>query len=359
MAENPIPQDEPTPSAPAPGGADEGPQFRVAGVDTGDAPGGALPGVLRFFVVPLVLVGASLAVFAGLGALVGQGPPTPAELVRTIAEGGKNSRWQAAQELSNQVARGDLDLARDERLSRILADAFEKARAAGDDPRVVEHLALLLGRADPAVAGPVLRGALADGNPDVRIFVIGALAQQAGTADVDLLLARLEDLDPGVRAVAAYSAADAMSRRGTGKDEWRAALAKALRDPSVDVQWNAGLGLARLGDAAAADLVWNLLHRDFVRANLKTGEGSGAGGFFAFRGADPAGPEEREEFVVLNALSAAYRLRDRSMHDGVKALAASDPSDSVKDWARKAAERLEQESREKGPLPQRTWTAAR
>jgi len=216
MAEDPANLPTETPASAPPGAADgpdfRGPDFRGPGVDTGDAPGGALPGVLRFFVVPLALVAASLAVFAGLGALVGQGPPSPADLVRTIAEGGKNARWQAAQDLSNQVYRGDVDLKRDERLARSLGDAFEKARLAGDDIRVLEHLAVLLGRADPKVTGPVLRGALADGNPDVRIFVIGALAQQGQAGDVELLLARLDDLDPSVRAVAAYAAAGLIAR---------------------------------------------------------------------------------------------------------------------------------------------------
>jgi hypothetical protein len=359
MAEDPaVPPTGPT-SAPASGGPVEGPEFRGPGVDTGDAPGGALPGVLRFFVVPLVLVAASLAVFAGLGALVGQGPPAPADLVRTVAEGGKNARWQAAQELSNQVARGDLDLARDERLSRTVAEAFEKARLSGDDSRVIEHLALLLGRAHPAVASPVLRTALSDGNPDVRIFVIGALAQQQGAGDLDLLLARLDDLDPGVRAVAAFAAAGLAAREGAAAERWSAPLRKALLDAAVDVRWNAALGLARLGDPAGADVVWNLIHRDYVRANLQTGDGSGGAGFLALRGADPAGPEQREEAVVLNALSAAFLLKDRSMADGVKALASSDPSDAVRDWAMKAAEALDREAREKGPVPQRTWTAAR
>jgi hypothetical protein len=338
----------------------DGPSFRGPGVDTGDAPGGALPGVLRFFVVPLVLVGASLAVFAGLGALVGQGPPTPADLVRTIAEGGKNARWQAAQELSNQVARGDLDLARDPRLSRTVAEAFEKARLAGDDPRILEHLALLLGRADPAVAGPILDGALSDGNPDVRIFVIGAIAQHGAACDVEKLLARMDDVDPGVRAVAAFSSAGVLARLpGAGREEQRAPLRRALRDPAVDVRWNAALGLARLGDAAGADLVWSLLHREFVRSHLETGDGGEGAGFLALRGADPAGPGEREEAVVLNALSAAFRLRDRSMADGVRAIASADPSATVRDFALKAVAELDRESREKGPVAQRSWTAAR
>jgi hypothetical protein len=314
--------------------------------------------VLRFFVVPLVLVGASLAIFAGLGALVGQGPPTPEDLVRQIAEGGKNARWQAAQELSNQVHAGQIDLRRDERLTNAVVEAFEKARASGDDVRVIQYLARLLGRARPDIAGPVLKRALVDGNPDVRLFVVGALADQGDPSDVEDLLARLDDGDPGVRAVAAFGAATVMAGpdgSGRGRADWRATLAKALHDPEVDVRWNAALGLARLGDPAGADLVWSMLHRDYVRANLKPAQGGGG----AESGGPVAGDPGREEEVVLNALSAAFRLRDRTMADGVKGLVDSDPSDTVKDWAMRASAELEREAREKGALPQRTWTAAR
>jgi HEAT repeat protein len=346
----------PTPE-PAPGG-EGGPSFRGPGVET-EAPGaGAIPGVLRFFVVPLVLVGASLAVFAGLGAVVGQGPPTPEDLVREIAAGGKNSRWQAAQELSNQVHAGRIDLRRDERLTQAVVEAFRRARESGDDARVIQYLARLLGRARPDIAGPVLKEALVDGNPDVRLFVTGALADHGSPSDVETLLARLDDSDPGVRAVAAFGAATVMAGpdrevpAGTmlGTAAWRGTLAKALHDPEIDVRWNAALGLARLGDPAGADLVWSMLHRDYVRENLKPLDrgGSGAAG-------DPA----REDEVVLNALSAAYRLRDRSMAAGVRALATGDSSDTVKDWAMRASELLEREVREKGDVPQRTWTAAR
>jgi HEAT repeat protein len=176
---------------------------------------------------------------------------------------------------------------------------------------------------------------------------------------VDDLLARLDDLDPGVRAVAAYSAASVMAGvegKGTGTPGWRASLARGLADPEVDVRWNAALGLARLGDPAGADLVWSMLHRDYVRANLRPGT---RGGLLSAAGTDPASPAQREEEVVLNAVSAAYRLRDRSMTDGIRDLAAADPSDAVKDWAIRAAEELERESREKGAIPQRSWTAAR
>jgi hypothetical protein len=340
------------------GSGDAAPSYRAPGVETEAPSGGGLPGVLRFFVVPLVLVGASVAVFAGLGALVGEGPPGPADLVERIATGGKNARWQAAQELSNQVHQGVLDPRRDPALSAALGRAFVRARAEGDDPRILQYLARLLGRSDPAAAGPVLREALADGNPDVRVFVIAALAEMGDPGDVEAILARLSDLDPAVRAVAAFAGASlAAANGGAARPEWRAPLRAALDDASVDVRWNAALGLARLGDPAAADLVWRMLHRDYVRGHLAPAEGAG-GGFLSPAGADPATPEQRTETVLLNALSAAFRLRDRSMLDGVKAL-ESDPSDAVKDWALRASAALEEEVAAKGAVAQRTRVASR
>jgi hypothetical protein len=348
------------PPEPGTGAGAEAPSFRAPGVETESPAGGGLPGVLRFFVVPLALVGVSIAVFAGLGALVDQGPPRAEDLVHRIATGGKNARWQAAQELSNQVRDGTLDPRHDAALSAAVATAFARARSEGDDPRVIEYLSRLLGRSDPAVAGPVLREALADGTPDVRLYVVSALTGLGDPRDVDGILGRLEDLDPAVRSVAAFSAASlAAAGGGPVRPGWCDALRRALADPSVDVRWNAALGLARLGDASGADLLWSMLHRDYVRANLRTADGPGAGGFFALSGADPSTPEQREEAVILNALSAAYRLRDRSMAEGVRALARADPSDVVKDWALRASEELEGAIAKEGPVPQRTWVAAR
>ncbi len=343
----------------ATGGAVPGPMFRGPDVETEEAPRGLLPGVLRFFLVPLLLVGASLAVFAGLGALVAQGPPGPEELVRQIAEGGKNSRWQAAQELSNQVARGDLDLRRDERLTGDVASAFRKARADADDPRIVQYLSRLLGKSASEDARSALEEALADGNPDVRIYAGAALAEMAHLCSTDPLVARLQDLDPGVRTMAAYAVPALLEKAGvSGHPEAAAALVRALEDPVVDVRWNAALGLARLGRAEGADLLWRMLHRDYVRASLRKGDGAGLGGFLTPAGADPATPGEIEDGVVRNALSAVWRLKDRSMIEGVRALAASDPDPGVQDWALRAKDLLEREVADRGAVAARTWTAA-
>jgi HEAT repeat protein len=361
-----TPETAPGPSAEsgaAPGAAPGAPSFRApGGVQTAEEPPtGLLPGVLRFFFVPLLLVGASVAIFAGLGALVAEPPEGPEELVRAVAEGGKNARWQAAQELSNRVHRGDLDLRADERLAGSLAAALDAGREAGDDPRVLQLLAALLGRSHPGAARPALVRALADGNPDVRVFAAAALAESGDPAALPALLARVTDLDDGVRAVAVYAAAVLGEKAGPAPSpELADALGRAIRDPSVEVAWNAALGLARLGDPGGSDLLWAMLHRDYVRANLlPRADEAGRAGFLAAGGSDPATTEDREDRVVLNALSAIYRLRDASMLPAVRDLAERDGKMEVRGWALRTREVLEAAAKERGPVRERTWTGAK
>ena len=356
---HPGPFEDAGPSSGVPS-SDAPPSYRAPGVMEEPEPRtGFLPGVLRFFVVPLVLVGASVGVFAVLGAVVNSEPSGPHELIRAIAEGGKNARWQAAQEISNLVHRGDLDLRRDESLTAALAEALERARATGDDPRVIQHLAVLLGRGHPVPARPALERALADGEPDVRIFALAALAELGEPGSLEAASHRLRDLDPAVRAMAAYAVPALMAKGGVEDAAAREAVAGVLGDPEVDVRWNAALGLARLGDPAGAEVIWGMIHRDHVRPNLRSGDPGAGGGFLAPRGADPDSAADREDRVVLNALSAVYRLKDRSMLPGVRELAAADPSPAVQSWAMKTQALLEEEVRSRGAVPERSWTAAR
>lgn len=354
-----APPNGPDTVPPAPGGG--APTFRAPGVETEVRSTGFLPVLLRFFVVPLVLVSVSIAVFAGLGAVVRRAAPTTDELVDRVAAGGKNARWQAAQDLANQVARGEVDLRADPRLVHAVSDAFGRARAEGDDPRVVQFLSRLLARAPAEAARPVLEEALSDGNPDVRLHVLAALAELGDPAALPGVAARTADLDPGVRTMAVFAAALLCEKAPEpAAAPAREALVRALSDPAADVRWNAAFGLARLGRTEGADLVWQLLHRDYVRAHLETGDGGGLPALLAASGSDPATPGEIEERVVLNALSAAWRLKDRSMIEGVRALASEDErSPAVRDWALRTRDLLDAEIRERGPVEARTWVAAR
>jgi hypothetical protein len=353
--------DAPVPASPgAPG---TGAEWVPPPVDEGGEPrGGVVTGLLRFFVVPLVLVGASLAVFAGLGAVVGQGAPTKEKLLERVADGGKNERWQAAMELANRVAAGEVDLANDEALGAKAVEAFRRARDGGDDPRVLRYLSRFLAASPLPAAGEALADAAADAEPDVRLFAVEALARRGGAAGLEAVLPRLADADPGVRALAAYATGAIAEGEGVpeeAKQRAGASLRALLDEDLPDPRWNAALALARLGIPGGEDEIWRMLHRDYLRP-LVAPAPSGAEALLSAEGADPSTPDAREDRVLCNALAAVWRRRDLSMIEAVRALADEDRSPTVKHQALRVREALDAEAKSKGAVPApRAWPPAR
>ncbi len=345
----------PPSGAPVPGGGASPGGVDVPHVETEARPSGFLPGLLRFFVVPMILVGASLAVFAGLGSLVARGEPAGTDLVTRIATGGKNARWQAAMELSNRVARGDLDLRASPDVVVAVADAFRRAREERDDPRVVRYLSLLLARSGDPDVRTLLEDAVVDADPDVRLYAVEALAHHRSPASAGVIAPRLSDTDPGVRTMAAFALGVVAEAGGApARDSAGPLLTTALADPDLDVRWNAALALARLGLPAGEEEIWRMLHPDYVRKALAEGHGRPTG-LLGAAARDPAPPEALEAEILRNALSALSRLRDRSMLDGVRALAADHPDAGVRDWAMRTREILDAEIRGRGSVEQRAW----
>jgi hypothetical protein len=358
--ESDAPAGAPDPSVPPPPAADP---WTPPEVDRGEAAGsgGFLPGILRFFVVPLVLVGASLAVFAGLGALVKQGSTPTKDLLDRVAEGGKNERWQAAMELANRVVAGEVDPAADDALAERVVVAFRAAREGGDDPRVLHLLSRFLAASPREDAGAALAEAAGDANAGTRIFALDALARRGDASSLDAALARTGDTDPAVRAMAVYATgilAAAAPPGDTAAARAAEPLRAALGDDAVDVRWNATLALSRLGIPGGEDELWRMLHPEYLRRHVAPQE-SGAASLFSTEGADTASVEERTEGVLLNALSAVWRRRDVSMIEGVRALASAELGARVRDRALRTLEALEAEAKAKGgATAPRAWTEA-
>ncbi|MHC4820295.1 MAG: HEAT repeat domain-containing protein [Planctomycetota bacterium] len=312
---------------------------------------GFFPVLLRFFLVPLILVGASVGVFAMLGALVAQGDPSTDDLLNRIAAGGKNARWHAAQELSNRVANrkeGEPDLTGDPAFVAGVIRTTERVLESGDDPRIFEHLSIFLAASKRPEAADVLREAATASDPDVRFFAVHALARLGEAAAMDAVLDRLGDTEPGVRAMAAWSAGSlAKETGGATAAAIREPLGKALADATVDVQMNAALALGRNGLADGADLIWKMLHPEWIRANLAP-DGGGLGSILRRQGSNPVTPEQLEDTILLNALAVTYVIKDRSMIEGVRALGASHRSPKVQDAALEVAKLLEQEVAARG-----------
>src|SRR6187200_52803 len=92
---------------------------------------------VQFFLIPLLVVGATVLVYIGFRGLLSE-ERSAAEYLIDIRTGGSNRRWPAAYELSRLMA--DPSFAKQEAaLAPELARAF--ADSKNDDPRVRQYLA--------------------------------------------------------------------------------------------------------------------------------------------------------------------------------------------------------------------------
>jgi HEAT repeat protein len=269
--------------------------------------------VLQFFVFPMAVVAACVAVFVIFGLVAGESRGASGYLddVRT---GGANRRWQAAFELAKELQAGQDPALKDPRFAARLLETFEQAKS--DDPRVRRYLALALGRLGDRSAVPALLAATApstegEADPETRIYSIWALGALADPSAVPALLLFARDEDAGLRKTALH----ALGAFAT--EESRAALALGLADAVEDVRWNAALGLARHKDPRAAPVLVQMLDRDHLRQ------------------VEGLRPDQTQE-ALLQAIAGAASLGEPSLRPALEKLRAGDPDLKVREAARVA-----------------------
>jgi len=210
--------------------------------------------LVQFFLVPAVVVAASVGVFFFFAWLVSD-EKTGVDYLREIQTGSANRRWQAAFELS-KIINMDSEKRRMEGLVPEMIAAFEGA--LDDDPRVRHYLALSLGHLGDRTATPTLIAALDDRDSTTRLYATWALGNLGDPSAVEPLIERFGDEDPGVRKMAVYAAGTLGDERAIPR------LQAALGDPDRDVAWNAAVALAQLGDASGESLLLQMLDQEYL-----------------------------------------------------------------------------------------------
>ena len=210
--------------------------------------------LVQFFLVPAVVVAASVGVFFFFAWLVSD-EKTGVDYLREIQTGSANRRWQAAFELS-KIINMDSEKRRMEGLVPEMIAAFEGA--LDDDPRVRHYLALCLGHLGDRTASPTLIAALEDNDATTRLYAAWALGNLGDPRGVEPLLEKFDDVDPGVRKMAVYAAG------ALGDPRAVPGLQVALGDPDRDVSWNAAVALAQLGDASGESQLLLMLDREYL-----------------------------------------------------------------------------------------------
>jgi hypothetical protein len=268
---------------------------------------------VQFFLIPLLVVSATVLVYIGFRSLLSE-DRSAEEYLTDIRSGGSNRRWPAAYELSRLM--GDPEFVKRE--EAILAPELTKAFAdsKNDDPKVRQYLALALGRLTPPLppeTRQLLVEALNDKDSQTRISAIWALGSTGESSVAADLERQYQSEDPGVRKMAVYALGSMPSDAGNDT------LVKALEDAQPDVQWNAAIALARHGRHEGVPVLRRMLDRAYVERNVTRQQQP--------REDDPVGE------VMISGLRAIAALKEAALSDQVKALSTDDQSVKVRQAA--------------------------
>ena len=277
-----------------------------------DEPRGAGRLIARFFLLPLLVVGAAVAVFLVFNLMTFE-RRSPRDYLQEVRGGTANRRWQAAFELSRSLP----NLPPEERaaLTAETLRIFEglSSKRAEDVP-VRRYLVLVLGRLGETSAVPVLEAAAKDTDPDTRLYAIWALGKIGERGALPTILEASSSEDAGARKMAGYVLGQ------LGDPQAIPRLKVLAEDRVADVRWNAAIALAELGDASGLPVLRSMIDRAALTRQAE------------------ALSSDQAEAAMVNALKALSLLKDAETLPAIEKLAKDDPNLRVRDAARQAAE---------------------
>jgi HEAT repeat protein len=270
---------------------------------------------VQFFLIPLAVVGITVAVYVGFRSLLAD-DRKPQDYLAEVRNGGSDRRWPAAYELSRLMA--DPHVRADRTLAPALVKAFVDAK--DDDPRVRQYLALAIGRLDPPLPADAiaeLKKIVDSSDGDARISAIWALGSSSDPSVVPTLEPLYESPDAGVRKMTVYALG------ALPGDAQIATLRTALQDSAADVRWNAAVALARKGRHDGVGVLRQMLDRQYVEHTVTR---------------EVRQDEDRDPIadVMISGLRAAATLKDDALRAPVTALSQSDRSMKVRQAALEA-----------------------
>src|ERR1700730_1398113 len=269
---------------------------------------------VQFFLIPLLVVGAMVLLYAGFRSLLTD-DRSAEEYLTDIRSGGSNRQWPAAYELSRLMANPEFVKKEERTLAPALTRAF--AASSDDDPRVRQYLALAMGRLTPPIppdARQLLVDALKDKDTQTEISALWALGSTGDVTAAPEIARTYASSDAGVRKMVVYALGSIPADVGAGT------LVKALDDAEPDVQWNAAIALARHGRHDGGMVLKRMLDRDYVRRTVTRQQQTEDD-------IDPVGE------VMISGLRAIAALKESALSEPVKALSRNDTSLKVREAA--------------------------
>lgn len=275
-------------------------------------PPGAGRLVVRFFLLPLLVVGTAVGIFLVFSLMTFE-RRSPRDYLAEVKGGSAGRRWQAAFELSRRLGSMKPGPERDAIATESLRLFQTLSPTRPEDVRVRRYLVLALGKLGDRSAVPVLLTATKDPDPETQLYSIWALGMLGDPRAVDAVLEASRSEEPGMRKMAAYVAGKLGDRRVIPR------LQVLLEDRVPDVRWNAAIALATQGDGTGIAVLRSIVDRGALARQAQIS-------------ADQA------EAAMVNALKALAILRDEGTLPLLEKVAREDPNLRVRDAARRAIE---------------------
>jgi len=265
-----------------------------------------------FFIIPFLVTVFSILLY-GMVRILTMEEHTVFDYLNDVKIGSYTKRWQAAFELSKVLGNQDL-IPQDGRFISELTALFKHAKH--DDDRVRQYLALAMGRTgNSAFVAPLLDELPQEKEENIPAL-IHALGLLRSSEALPLIHSFVNHPSPRVRLTAVIAMGN------IGDERSAEYLRQALGDSEPNIQWDAAIALAKMGDASGQGILHKLLDRDYLTK---------------FEEVDPY---EQDQALVV-AIEASTLLNDPSLNEMILSLSKNDRNMNV----RRAATRALNENR--------------
>ncbi len=312
--------------------------------------------LVPLFLVPLLIVAVIVAIFIGVGSVVGT-EKTVEEWIAEVETGGVNERWQAAANLTDVALKHPETLATPE-IRRRLRDLFTVA--GPEDTRIRQWVAEIWSAVGDAESAPMIVDGIArmkevletpegrsgpSAEPALRELInyVRALARVGKSTDVAAVLSVATDPDLGVRMAVAealgFMARKSISEGGAPSPELVEALVRLHGDADVWVRMNAALSLAKGGRLEGMPTLETMLDRAWLKSQ---GLSFPDDGHYSVAQFDPAVSPIVSALVAIEALWSLSPIEGANLNSlrAAVATALNDPNPQVQQRAKELLKKV-------------------
>jgi HEAT repeat protein len=263
-----------------------------------------------FFLIPF-MIAIFGAVFFLLFRFITFETDDASALLNQVKIGSASKRWQSAFELSKVFNNPD-KIPTDISFKNQMVSSYN--HAIHDDPLVRAYLALAMGVTQDDFYATVLVDGLNDENRESRLAAVQAVGMIGTSAASPKLKELVQDSNFPQERLASTIALGLI-----GDEESIPLLRELLEDEEPNIQWDAAIGLAKMGDSTGAFIIESLMDRNYLSAF-------------------PQVDESEKNQAILIAIEVASFLKNDRLENKLITLAESDENLKIRDAAMKTLE---------------------